>query len=66
MASKTDNRKSRFRAALALSRMTAAEWAQANGVHPGHLSAVLAGKRESISLTEKIEAFTDKRLGAAA
>jgi histidinol dehydrogenase len=59
------DRKSRFRAALALAKKTAEAWAEENDVTPGHLSLVLAGKRESQSLTEKIEAFTEQYLGAA-
>jgi hypothetical protein len=55
-------RKSRFEAALSLARITAAEWAKQNGVTAGHLSQVLTGKRESASLTAKIEAFTIERL----
>lgn len=59
-------RKARFRAALALSEMTATEWAQFHGITQQHLSQVLDGKRESRSLVEKIEAFTEKKLATVA
>lgn len=57
-----ESRKARFRAALALARMTAEEWAEANDVTAGHLSQVLAGKRESLTLCERIDAFARKYL----
>lgn len=64
---KTRNaRKARFRAALALAGLTAEEWAERNGITPGHLSQVLAGKRESRALTEKIDEFTQQHITAAA
>lgn len=56
------SRKSRFRAALALADMTAEQWAEVNDVTPGHLSHVLAEKRESVTLCEKIDEFTQKYL----
>lgn len=63
---KPDNaRKSRFRAALALAGLTAAAWAEQNGVTAGHLSQVLAGKHTSRALNEKIDAFTKKYMRAA-
>lgn len=55
-------RKSRFRAALALANLTAEEWAESEGITAGHLSHVLTGKRESLTLCEKIDAFTRKQL----
>lgn len=58
-------RKARFRAALALTGLTAAEWAVRNGITAGHLSQVLAGKRESRSLEEKVDAFADRYITAA-
>ena len=60
-------RKARFRAALALAGLTAEQWAEQNDVTPSHLSHVLTGKRESRSLTDKIDAFTKEHLprGAA-
>jgi transcriptional regulator with XRE-family HTH domain len=51
------SRKQRFRAALAYAGKTQQEFAAEQGVTPGHLSAVLAEKRESGSLTAAIEAF---------
>lgn len=61
-----NDRKARFRAALALTDMTAAEWAQEQGVTPSHLSQVLRGLRESKSLTEKIDAFAKKHVRTVA
>lgn len=66
MTKAVDARKSRFRAALALAEMTAEEWAISEGVTPSHLSHVLSGGRESISLTAKIDAFTRKHLKGTA
>lgn len=54
------NRKALFRASLVLAGMTAEQWAKQEGVTPGHLSQVLSEKRESRSLTEKIDAFVEK------
>jgi histidinol dehydrogenase len=59
------DRKSRFRAALALANKTAEAWALENDITPTHLSLVLSGKRESLTLWEKIEAFAAQYLGAA-
>lgn len=52
-------RKTRFKAALAFARMTQAQWAEANGVTPEHLNAVISEKqpRESKALENKIDAF---------
>jgi hypothetical protein len=55
-------RKARFQAALALAGMTAEQWAENEGVTGGHLSNVLNEKRESGSLTEKVDAFIAKHL----
>ncbi len=57
-----DSRKARFEAALKLAGTTAAEWAAVHDVTPGHLSQVLAGKRESKTLIDKVEAFTRAHL----
>lgn len=57
------SRQSRFRAALALARMTIGEWVEANGVTRSHVYQVLRGDRKSASLVEKIDAFIDKHLG---
>jgi hypothetical protein len=56
-------RKALFRAALAIAETTAERWAASEGVTSGHLSHVLSGKRESIALTEKIDAFIRKHMG---
>lgn len=65
MPTKTETRKARFRAALALTGMTQEEWAIEAGVTAGHLTHVLAGRRESRVLIEKIEAFTKRHVRAA-
>lgn len=56
------SRKKLFRAALALTGMTATQWATEQGITLAHLSQVLDEKRESGRLTEKIDAFIDKKL----
>lgn len=56
-----DNRKARFRAALALAGLTQKEWAEREGVTASHLSRVLAGERDSGTLNNKIDAFTRKQ-----
>lgn len=61
----TDSRKTRFRKALVDAGMSQAAWARATGVSPAHLSQVLAGKRVSVVLVEKIDAFTRKWAKAA-
>jgi hypothetical protein len=65
MATKTDTRKARFRAALALTGKTQEQWAAEAGVTAGHLTHVLAGRRESKVLLDKIEAFTKRHVRAA-
>jgi hypothetical protein len=62
MAKPKTSRKRRFRAALALAGMTARQWAAEQGVTDNHVHMVLAGTRESASLTEKVDAFIDKHL----
>lgn len=66
MTRQKESRKARFRAALALAGLTQESWAEREGVTPGHLSQVLAGKRESRTLMEKIEGFTRVHLRSAA
>jgi predicted transcriptional regulator len=51
-----DERRARFKSALALARMTAKQWAEENGVTETHLYAVLKGDRESAKLLAKIDA----------
>ena len=53
----TTSRKSQFRAALALAEQTASDWCAEQGITTGHLYQVLSGSRESVSLTEKVDAF---------
>lgn len=65
MATKTGDRKARFRAALALARKTQEQWATENGITSGHLTHVLAGRRPSQTLLDKIDAFTKKYVRAA-
>ncbi len=62
MRKATMARKARFRAALALADLTAEEWAGQQGVTAGHLSQVLSGKRDSLTLIEKVDTFADKQL----
>lgn len=57
MAPSPESRKRRFRSALALADMTAAEFAEINGVTPAHLSFVLSGKRTSARILEAIDRF---------
>jgi len=66
IATKTPDRKARFKAALALSGLTAAEWAAEHDLTAMHLSLVLHGKRESVALTSKIDAFIREQLGDVA
>lgn len=54
-------RKALFRAALAVAGLTAKEWAAEAGVTAGWLSMILNEKDESITLTEKIDAFIAKQ-----
>lgn len=58
------DRKARFRAALAMARLTAAKWGTRNKVDPAYLSRFLAGKTVSQPLTDKIEAFIAEHLRA--
>ena len=60
------DRKARFRVALALRQLTAAEWGARNGVTATHVSLVLHGKRESASLTAKMDSFIAESLGQSA
>lgn len=60
-------RKERFKAALAYARLSAAEWARRQGVSRGHLHLVLAGERESKTLTDAVDAFiadVERRISA--
>lgn len=59
-------RRALFRAALALARITAKQWAVDNNVTETHLYAVLKGARESNPLTAKIDAFIAQHLPRAA
>lgn len=55
-------RKARFRAALAIQRLTANQWADMNDTHPAYVSRVLSGKAVSQPMVTKIEAFIAKHL----
>jgi transcriptional regulator with XRE-family HTH domain len=57
MATTHTTRKTRFRKALAASQLSQAAFARLNKLSPAHLSLVLNGKRESETLTAKIDAF---------
>lgn len=50
-------RRKQFRAALALSGQTQEAWATSHGLSASHVSQVLTGKRESLTLVEKVDAF---------
>ena len=56
------SRKQLFRAALAIASLTAEQWADKEGVTAGHVSQVLSGKRESLTLNDKIDAFVREHL----
>lgn len=69
-----EERRARFRSALALARSTAKQWAADNDVSETHLYLVLKGERDSTPLITKIDAFialwlpptrAGKRVGAA-
>jgi hypothetical protein len=55
-------RKARFRAALALAGMTVRDWCQQQGYSEPHVYLFLAGRRDSQTLTDKMEAFIDQYL----
>lgn len=55
-------RRKRFRAALALAGKDAQDFAADVDVTPAHLSQVLHGKRESVTLLQKVDAFIAKYL----
>lgn len=50
-------RKARFKAACARAGISQGQWATDNEVERSHLFKVLNNSRESIRLTEKIDAF---------
>lgn len=51
------DRKRKFKAALALTGLTAQQWAEKEGITRQHLNATLNDENESKPLTEKIDAF---------
>ena len=53
-----------FRAALALAGISMTTWAGREGVTAAHVSMTLAGKRDSMTLWGKVEAFTRKHYKA--
>jgi hypothetical protein len=57
MPTPIERRRSRFLKALAAANQSQNAWAKDNGVSKAHLSLVLAGKRDSASLAERIDAF---------
>lgn len=57
------SRKARFRAALALARMTETSWATEHNITRQHLYHVLKGERDSATLNAKIDAFIARQLG---
>ncbi len=66
MARPRVTRKVRFRMALAVAEMSAAQWAKRNGVSTGHLSQVLSERHKSEPLEKKIDEFATKQLAAVA
>ncbi len=63
MAKAKVSRKQLFKAALALSGQTAAEWAERNGLTPQWVSLVLNGHEVSLRLSDKMDAFILEQLG---
>lgn len=57
------SRKARFRAAVALARITAKDWCAEQDITEGHLYQVLRGDRPSPPLIAKIDAFIARQLG---
>ena len=57
MPTPIERRRSRFLKALAHAQLSQNAWAKDNGVSKAHLSLVLAGKRDSASLAERIDTF---------
>lgn len=53
-----ERRRKRFKGALALAGLTMGQWAEQEGVTYGHLYQVLSGKRESMSLLARVDAFS--------
>lgn len=55
-------RKQLFNAALAITGLTAREWAEREGVTAGHLSMILADKRSNDEITKRIDAYVRKHM----
>lgn len=53
-----EQRRKRFKKALALAELTMGQWCEREGLSSGHLYQVLSGRRESASLVERVDAFT--------
>lgn len=66
MAKTSPTRKARFRAALALAGMTAKEWCEQEGYSENHVYLYFAGRRDSMTLTRKMDAFIEQHLPAHA
>lgn len=66
IAQHSPTRKARFRAALALAGITAKEWCQQQGYSENHMYLFLAGRRDSLTLTQKMDAFIERHLPNAA
>lgn len=54
-----------FLAALTLAGLTIAQWAEREGLSYGHVSMVLNGHRESVSLCSRMREFAQETLRAA-
>lgn len=57
------SRKARFRASLALARLTCRAWCEEQGFSEGHLYQVIRGDRVSPDTLRRIDAFIAKQLG---
>lgn len=57
------SRKARFRASVALARITAKAWCEEQGFTEGHLYQVLRGDRISPDTIKKVDAFIARQLG---
>lgn len=56
------SRKARFRASLALARLTVQDWCGLQGFTSGHLYQVLRGDRISPDTLKKVDAFIAEQL----
>jgi len=62
MARRMIDRKSAFKAALAVAGMTVTEWCEAQGISRPHLYQTLDGLRDSARLMAKVDGFVAEHL----